>query len=57
MLAGKKTYLAAGGVVLGSIAAWLHGDMAPAQAVMTGLQGLAMMFLRNAIPDQPSSLK
>lgn len=50
MLKGKKTYLAAGGIVLGSVAAALHGDVTPAQAIISGLQGLAMMFLRNAMP-------
>lgn len=51
-LSGKKTYLAAGGIVLGAASAYLTGHMGTVDAIMSALQGLALIFLRNAIPNQ-----
>lgn len=53
MLKGYRTYLAAGGLVLGAAAGWMTGHMDPQTAIMSALQGLAFIFLRRAIPSQP----
>lgn len=46
MLNGKKTYTAAGAIVLLAAGAYLNGDLTWQQSVLNGLQGLAMIFLR-----------
>ncbi len=49
MLKGKKTFLAGAGIVLLSAGSYLHGDASWQQSVMSGLQGLAMIFLRMGV--------
>lgn len=52
MLTGKKTYLAAGGMVLTSVGGWLTGHLTPMDAITTALNGLALIFLRNGMANQ-----
>lgn len=52
MLKGRKTYLTAGAIILGSAATWMDGSMTWQQSFMTGLQGLAMIFLRMGISNK-----
>lgn len=48
-LAGKKTYLAAGAAVLGTLAAVGNGDMSLADGVQTVITSILAMTLRAGI--------
>ena len=49
MFKGRRTYMTAGGLVLASVAGYLTGQVDLAGAIMGGLNGLALIFLRNSI--------
>lgn len=48
MLDGKKTYLAAAGVVLAAVGAFLHGDTTLLETITAALTGLGFAGLRAA---------
>lgn len=49
ILPGMKTYLAAAGIVVTAIIAFLHGDSSLSDAILTVLNGLGLAALRNGV--------
>jgi hypothetical protein len=52
MLKGYKTYIIGGMAILGALAAFLVGDMPPAEAIQIAVTAALSMTVRNAIPPK-----